>query len=161
MIENSTYFKCGSSCLDNEIIDRHFNLFWKYKEEKFVGQMMREFVISKTCNCSRIHQTRSGYIWPESGWFRAVGRRLAELVLHVAFVQHQTVMIAASRIIRDLTVKSFRSWTMSVRENNRRERIPWYTRQLSNGSGMAIPFPPSQGQDWKDLPVVYKLGELR
>lgn len=27
VIVNSTYFKCDSSCLDNEIIDRYFNLF--------------------------------------------------------------------------------------------------------------------------------------
>lgn len=29
---NCTYFNCDSSCLDNEIIDRHFDFFWKEKE---------------------------------------------------------------------------------------------------------------------------------
>lgn len=158
VIVNSTYFKCDSSCLDNEIIDRDFNLFWKDKEKMFEPQMIRELVISETRNCSHIHQTWSRYIWSESGRFRAVRRRLFELCLRCLswypFVQDQTVMNAASGIIHDLTVKSFRSWTMRVRKNNRKERIPLYTRHLSNGSGMAVPFPPSQRQDWKDLPVV-------
>ncbi len=32
-ILDSTYFKCNGSRLDNEIINRHFDLFWKDKEE--------------------------------------------------------------------------------------------------------------------------------
>lgn len=54
-------------------------------------------------------------------------------------VRCQTVMNAAIGIIRDLTVKSCRPWTMRVRKNNRGERIPRYTHHLSNGSGMAAP----------------------
>lgn len=126
-------------------------------KKKSLSHKWCELVISETCNCSHIHQTWSGYIWSESGRFRAVCRRLAELCRCLSsypFVQHQTVMNAASGIIHDLTVKSFRSWTMRVRQNNRRERIPRYTQHLSNGSGMAVPFPPSQRRDWKDLLVV-------
>lgn len=41
--------------------------------------MMAKLVISETCNCSHTHQTWSGYIWSESGPFRAIRRRLSEL----------------------------------------------------------------------------------
>lgn len=33
VILNNTYFKCYSSCLDNEVINRHFDLFWKRQKE--------------------------------------------------------------------------------------------------------------------------------
>ena len=34
VVLNDTYFQRNSSCLDNEIINGHFDLFWKDKEER-------------------------------------------------------------------------------------------------------------------------------
>lgn len=143
---NCTYFKRDSSCLDNEIIDRHFDFFWKEKEWT-----------SDFCNA---------YIRPadldpsDQDLDDSVLSGAAASVSSRPLMQYQTVMNAAIGIIHDLTVKSFRPRTMRVRKNNRGERIPRYTHHLSNGSGMAAPFPPSQRRDWRDLPFVWKLGEL-
>lgn len=109
-IVTCTYFKCDSSCLDNEIIDRHFDFFWKEKEW-----------ISDFCNT---------YIRPADLDPSDQDLAAAASVSSCPLMQYQTVMNAAIGIIHDLTVKSFRPWTMRVRKNNRGERIPRYTHHL-------------------------------
>lgn len=143
---NNTYLKCNSSCLDNKIINRDLDLFWKDKEETVWGidnnsKTSKRWACVCVCVCIwsillSLLDTKA-----QAGWGRPA---TAANFNPCPLVQYQTVMNAVSRIINDLTVKSFCSWTMRLRKNNRGERIPRYTHNPTNRSGMAVPFPSSE-----------------
>lgn len=125
---------------NNSTINTLYLLFWT------LIRIIISLNDSETC----VH---SIYELGQAGWVRSA---TTASFSSRPLMQYQTVMNAVSGIINDLTVKSFCSWTMRLRTNNRRERIPPYTYRLSNRSGMTIPFPPSQRQDPEGFTVCLK-----